>query len=76
VVMNLARHFDYKATLIDYDEIDARWWLYSCTWILLTRNQELLDSAPIRTAAGSIHTNAPNVPLWTDDFASLYQILK
>jgi spermidine synthase len=76
VVMNLARQFNFKAALIDYDEINSHWWLYASTWILLTRNQALLDSPPIADAAGIIHTNAPKVPLWTDDFTSLYQILK
>ncbi len=76
VVMNLARHFKYHAALIDYDEIDSKWWQYASTWILLTRNQALLDSPPIANAAGVIRTNAPQVPLWTDDFTSLYQILK
>ena len=76
VVMNLARHFHYKAALIDFDEIDSKWWQYSSTWILLTHNQALLDSPPIASAAGVIRTNAPKVPLWTDDFTSLYQVLK
>jgi hypothetical protein len=44
--------------------------------MLLTHNKAFLDSPAIRTATGLVHTNAANVPLWTDDFASLFQILK
>src|SRR5208337_1454432 len=38
VLANLARRFNYKAALIDYDETDETWWLYSSTWMLLTRD--------------------------------------
>jgi hypothetical protein len=75
VVLNLARHFNYRATRIDYDELGDRPWLYNSTWMLLSRNQALLDSPAIANAAGRLHTNNM-VPLWTDDFASLFQILK
>src|SRR5204862_2750866 len=36
VVTNLARQFNYKLALIDYDENDEDWWAYSSTWMLLT----------------------------------------
>src|SRR6185295_11925740 len=53
VVVNLAKTFDYQLALIDYDETDEEWWLYSSTWILLTRNAEILKSPPIENA--SVH---------------------
>jgi spermidine synthase len=76
VVTNLARHFRYHASLIDYDEETAEeeWWLYSCTWLLLTHNKAVTDSLKIRAASTPLKTN--NIPLWTDDFASLFQILQ
>ena len=76
VVLNLARHFNYRATRIDYDELGDHPWLYTATWMLLSRNRALLDSPAIANAAGLLHTNNIKVPLWTDDFASLFQILK
>jgi hypothetical protein len=75
VVANLAHQFNYKSAAIDYDETDDEWWLYSSTWILLTRDDTVMSFPPIRGAASSLK-NKSNLPLWTDDFASLFQILK
>jgi hypothetical protein len=76
VVVNLARQFNYKLALIDYDETDEEWWIYSSTWILLTRNETIINSPAIHNAASTLTTSKVKVPLWTDDFASLFQILK
>jgi len=74
VVVNLAHHFGYKLAMIDYDEDEEEWWNYSSTWILLTRSDEVINCPPIKTASLAVKTN--HIPLWTDDFASLFQILK
>ena len=76
VVLNLARHFNYQVANISYDENDDEWWEYSCTWILLTHNKDILNSQSIREATSAVSTNSVKIPLWTDDFASLFQILK
>ena len=84
VVVNLARHFNYRLASISHDESDSEtdedgedaWWDYSSTWILLTRSEEIISSAAINHAASSVKTNAVNIPLWTDDFASVFQILQ
>jgi hypothetical protein len=76
VVVNLARHFNYKLASIDYEESDDEWWLYSSTWVLLSRNEGIINSPSIRNAASTVETNNIRVPLWTDDFASLFQILR
>jgi len=76
VVSNIGRHFNYQASLIDFDEDEDLWWLYSSTWILLTHNEAILDTPAIRQAAGKLNDGAGKVPLWTDDFASVFQILK
>jgi hypothetical protein len=73
--MNLARRFNYKAAIIDYDEADE-WWLYASTWILLSRSEQIIDSPGISEVASAPETNSIKIPLWTDDFASLFQILK
>lgn len=75
VVANLAHEFNYRVAAIDYDESDDEWWLYSSTWILLTRDNAVMNFPPIRAVAYPAKTKA-NLPLWTDDFASLFQILK
>jgi len=76
VVLKLGREFNYKTSIIDYDETEGDWWLYSCTWVLLTRNDEILNTPAIRWAATPPRTNWNTFPLWTDDCASLFQILK
>ena len=75
VVVNLARHFGYKLASIDFEENNEEWWFYGSTWILLSHSEQLLNRPEIRNAAGTVNTNSVNVPLWTDDFASLFQIL-
>jgi hypothetical protein len=76
VVVNLARHFGYKLATIDFEENDEEWWLYGSTWILLSHSDQIINRPEIRDAANTVNTNAVKVPLWTDDFASLFQILR
>ena len=76
VVANLARHFNYKAVIIDYDPPPDQWWIWRSVWMLLSHNGEIIDSPAIRLAARPAQTNSVNIPLWTDDFASLFQILR
>jgi hypothetical protein len=76
VVLKLGHVFNYQASIIDYDEAEGDWWLYSCTWVLLTRNAEFLNTPTIRWVATPPRTNWNNFPLWTDDSASLFRILK
>lgn len=86
VVVNVARHFNYRLALIHFEETDGGgddgkdwgtpWWMYASSWVLLTRNEEILSSAAIRAAASEVKTNAVRIPLWTDDFASVFQLLQ
>ncbi len=76
VVANLAREFQYQMILVDYDETEDEWWLYPSTWALLTHDETLLTLPELSFGARSAPSNAPKVPLWTDDFTSLYRILK
>ena len=76
VVTSLARQFNYKLAIIDYDELEDDWWLYSCTWILLTHDERILNAPAIRWATTPPSTNAISPPLWTDDFVSLFPVLK
>jgi nitrate/nitrite transporter NarK len=75
VVANLAKIFDYKMAVIDFDETEEEWWLYSSTWILLTRNAETLNAPAIQNVTTPPNSHRHPVP-WTDDFTSLFQILK
>jgi hypothetical protein len=75
VVENLAQHFGLEvATISDDDEKD--WWIYRTTWILVTKNKALLANEEIRAATDTPDAHPKPVGLWTDDHASLYEILK
>ena len=76
VVLNLARYFSYRQAVIDYEENEEEWWLYSSTWVLLTRSEQIINSPAIRHAVSTAQTNSLKVPLWTDDFASLFPIIR
>ena len=76
VVVNLARQFSYEAVVIDYDAPPDKPWILHSGWMLLSLSGEIIDSSAIRLAARPPQTNSVNIPLWTDDFASLFQILR
>jgi hypothetical protein len=76
VVAGLARSFNFQSARIEYDEMPDQWWLYPSTWVLLTHDPNLLVSLEVAVATSPASTNAPAVPLWTDDYASLFRILK
>ncbi|MNC90062.1 hypothetical protein D3C83_61100 [compost metagenome] len=44
-------------------------------WVLVTRNQALLERDDIASAAGVI-PDIPGLPVWTDDYNNLFRILK
>lgn len=73
VVKRLAAEFGLTAATIADDD-EPNWWTYRTTWILVTRNQELLESPDIAEVAEISH-DRPN-PLWTDDHASLFAVLR
>lgn len=75
VVEKLASHFDLSVVTISDDDAPD-WWIYATTWMLLTKNTELLGKDEIREVAEYPDPANEGFPLWTDDFASLYSIMK
>jgi SAM-dependent methyltransferase len=75
VVEKLAAHFGLEAVSISDDD-ESNWWVYATTWVLVSKNKALLDTPRIREAAEAPEGDGKSSPLWTDDFASLYPILK
>jgi spermidine synthase len=76
VVRNLAAHFGLQAALISFKSAQRPWWWYPADWVLLTKNRELLESAPIHQATTVLEEGEPRGRLWTDDYASLLTLLK
>ncbi len=75
VVINLARHFNYKVATIDCAPPADKPWILGSVWMLLSRSGEIVNSPAIRLAARPADADLASIPLWTDDFASLFQIL-
>ncbi len=76
MVANVARERHYHMAVIDSNTAPNHpFWMLTATWVLLSRNQALLDSPAIRQAARPPDAHFEPVRLWTDDFTSLYQIL-
>jgi tetratricopeptide (TPR) repeat protein len=75
VLANLARRFNYKMVTIDKLPPPDKPWILGSVWVLLSRNEKIINSPAIRLAGRQPLTNL-SVPLWTDDFASLFQILR
>jgi tetratricopeptide (TPR) repeat protein len=76
VVMNLARHFNYKVAVVDHVPPPDQWWVSASVWMLLQQDGKILDTDAIRLTARPPLMGAASIPLWTDDFASLFQILR
>ena len=46
VVLRQAAEFGLHAVVIDHDADPAQWWIYSSTWILLSRDDQVLPPRP------------------------------
>jgi hypothetical protein len=75
VVEKIAAHLDLGVvTISDDDQPD--WWIYATTWMLVSRNRDLMNEPRIREKAEEPETETKAFPMWTDDFASVYAIMK
>ena len=75
VVANLAKEFGYERLSISGGEAEKDWWVYSSTWVLLSKNKEFLALLASREAGRENPPLKHQVPLWTDDYASLLPIM-
>lgn len=75
IVENLAAHLEL-ATAAIHDDDPEEWWMYRTTWILVTKNKVWLERERIKEATDLELSTTETEALWTDDYASLYPILK
>ena len=75
VVEKLAEKFGMSCAVV-YDDNDPNWWIYATTWVLVSRNKDFLTQAAIADVTEAPEKTKRPAPLWTDDFASLYSIMK
>ena len=79
VVQRLARELSYKMILIDSldgDNIAGEDWAYSATWVLLSRSEEFIEKVEANGWARTDLSTQQDLPLWTDDYASIFRILR
>jgi hypothetical protein len=81
VVEHAARTFGYQAYNIDsedggMEEEDGGWWFYAASWMVLSKNQEFMQRELLRSAASPPAPPRDDIPLWTDDYTSMFKILK
>lgn len=74
IVHELAENAGYHTVMIDYQERDDSWWVYSATWMLLSKNPDMLKAELITKSATPLRPLKAGTQLWTDDFASLFPI--
>lgn len=75
VVEKVAAHHNLHTVTISEDS-EPNWWIYSTTWMLVSRNKAFLEIDSIKDVAEAPETHKKEIPLWTDDYASLYSIMK
>jgi spermidine synthase len=75
VVEKLAAHYNLSVATIS-DDNAPDWWVYATTWMLVTANKDFLAIDKIKDATEQEESKKKDLPLWTDDFASLYSIMK
>jgi len=81
VIENAARAFKFQSHHINSEdggesEEGSGWWLYASTWMVLSRNQEFMDRPALRHAASAPMSGPNTIPLWTDDYASMFKVLQ
>lgn len=74
VVFEQAEYTGLGALLIESED-DPDIGVFSSDWVLVTANQDFLDS-PVVANAGKQIDSLPGLRLWTDDYNSLLPILK
>jgi SAM-dependent methyltransferase len=76
VLANAAREHNYHLAVIESNTTEPHPpWKLAASWVLLTRNRDLLDAPNIRRATRPPPAHPRRLRPWTDDFTSLFQIL-
>ncbi len=85
-VITVARELNFHYVVIEanpWDPVVAQssptgetWWLMASTWVLLSHDREFFNIPSIRQAARPARVPPGKVHLWTDDFTSLFEVMK
>ena len=75
VLQNVAAHFGWSGVMMQCFNVRLDEGAMPSQWVLLTTNQQFLDLPAIRDAATSLNADF-KIQMWTDDYASLFKVLK
>ena len=77
VVQRLASEAGYRMVTVESSggEYYGKNWIYACTWILLSKNDAVITQLRNQALSESDVKNVSQMPLWTDDHASIFQIM-
>lgn len=76
VMLGVAKHFRLVMAIVGREDKTAPWWVSPSMWAIVSRNQEFMLSAPIVAGAEGVLADSTNTVFWTDDYASLFRIIK
>ncbi len=77
VVEGLARELGLGTVTVSEDNLkEGEWWVYRSTWVLVSRNHTLLTNPRVFDAADTADEDGTREIVWTDDHASVFEILK
>jgi spermidine synthase len=74
VVRALAQHLRWPALCVDTDD-DEVTGTYGSTWIVITNNRQVASRIEAEAADSLWVEDDPEILQWTDDFASLWQVI-
>ena len=76
VVVRMAQELALSKWVVEYQETKDNWWILPSTWVLVSRDDRWGKKSLIREAALPPLLGKAKTPVWTDDFASLFPLLR
>jgi hypothetical protein len=76
LLVNLGRELGYRVAVVETRPDPGQWWIWHSVWILLSRSAEALAAPAIREGTRPPEPNCERVLVWTDDFTSVFQVLR
>lgn len=77
VVRRLAAELGFEMIQVDSlgGEEYGQDWVYAANWVLLSRNEQFLQDVEANAWLRTDLSEAKQLPLWTDDYASIFRIM-
>ncbi len=76
LLVSLAQTLGYSLAVVEAHPAPKEWWVRPTIWVLLSRDARALNLPEVRSAARVAKAVPGHVRYWTDDFTSLYQVLR